>query len=257
VGPQKLRHWGPKDAVWDDDAEEFVFPGEQPDRRSVEATAARVCSESVNSEKFDRDERRRAVGVMRRIGERFTDKRDTYVFAQSLANSSGKDVQVFRWNESGEREEVGAFNSEEGMKRTRKRKEQAEEAASNMGDNKGQSMESSGVEESVEALRKRLREREEVELRERKAKADKKAAAAKREEIAVKQYALPMEMLEKVQKAKPDMDLREQILEARQLASVMGVPTGHCQAQAGISSPFPTKYQLHCTYNRTSRRVSL
>jgi hypothetical protein len=81
-----------------------------------------------------------------------------------------------------------------------------------------------GLDVAQVSAERRLLEKKQVELLERKAKAEKKEALAKKE-------AFPMRALDMVTKQYPGMDLREQIFWARQIVSYM--TDGQVEAQAG------------------------
>jgi hypothetical protein len=223
VGAQKHRQWAPKGSHWDEEKQWFVFSGEDPEL-SPRAMQAHTCSVSARAADEDPDERRRACRIWDKIEERFSRRRDARALAQSLAKltSEGKRVQVYFWDGNGVRRLEASFDGTKTEKEPRKR-------GVGQCDEKGDKKRQCGVLDVAEVSAEgRLLKKEQVELLERKAKAEKKEALAKKE-------AFPMRALDMVTKQYPEMDLREQIFRARQIVSFM--TDGQVEAQAGTKKP--------------------
>ena len=223
VGAQKLRHWAPKGARWDAKKQWFVFDGEKEEEElSPRSMLAHIATFSVREAALDPDERRRACKLWERFEERFTDADDARSLARALAGLTfeGRRVDVFR--HIGEVKTVEA--SFEGTKKEWAEAKRARAAADF--DESREEKRSCG-ESSAE---KRLLEKEEVELLERKARAEREAAAAKRD-------AFPVTALEMVGKEYPGLGLRERVFRARQIVSYITV--GQVEAQAGIGNAMP------------------
>jgi hypothetical protein len=204
VGKRKLRHWGPKNTVWGerDHEEGFVLNEAQRDRRSVEAQAAKVCSAMINAGNFPQNELRRALDIMALIDKRFENREDTFDFAQSLANSFGQTVQVFYWNEEGERVEEGATEPDEKKKQKAPKRKLSQEEPE--GDSKKRPCKEPGVVEDdpVKAFNTVLLKRLEIDNQER--------------EVEVETKKLGLEIFKKIQQEEPGARIGDQALQANQ-----------------------------------------
>lgn len=228
VGAQKLRHWAPKGARWDEEKQWFFFDGEKEEEEySSRSMLLHMATCSVREAALDPEERRRACKLWERFEERFTHADDARALARALAGLTfeGRRVEVFRHTGAGVKTVEASF---EGTKKEREPK-RARAAAEPV-----ESREEKRVcgESSAE---RRLQEKEEVELLERKARAEREAAAAKRD-------AFPMTALEMVGKEYPGLELRERIFRARQIVSYM--TAGQVEAQAGTEDPIPNVRRL-------------
>lgn len=221
VGAQKIRHWAPKGAVWDEGKQWFVFGQlEEEEDLSPRAMHAHMASVSARASALVPDERRRACKLWEEMKERFTSGEDARALAQALAGliSEGKSVEVYC--HQGGMTSVEAFyegTKIEPQKRARAAAECDEEP------------EEKRVCQDESSAERRLLEKERVELLERKAKAEREQAEAKRD-------AFPLSALEMVREKYPTMDLREQIIRARQIVSYM--TTGAIEAQAGTEDEY-------------------
>ncbi|GAQ86167.1 hypothetical protein KFL_002740060 [Klebsormidium nitens] len=215
VGAQKVRHWAPKGAAWDEERQWFVFGQLEEEELSPRAVRAHMASVSAREGALVPDERRRACKLWEKMEERFTSEEDARALAQALAGLTpeGKSVEVF-CHQNGVKSSMVCYDGTK--KEPQKRARAAAECDEGREEKRVVCDEDSPV--------RRLLEKEKVELLERKAKAESTQAEAKRE-------AFPLTALEMVQKEYPQMDLREQLIRARQIVSFM--TTGQVEAQAG------------------------